>query len=924
MLFWAALNFLCPNLLADNHGTLWGQVLDSSQTPLMGVQINISKADSSFEKILLSNENGIFQILGLSPGRYSLHVEEEEYLPHHHGDIFIEPSQTLYLKVTLYQTHEQKPSFSQLQRLEYTHAAHQTILGENQIFGLPSANDIWSLVENQDLSATTNRIDVGGLWGGIPALFSARGGTSWTQNVYLLNGFDVSDPYWTGKPLFHPDFYSLLFTRMIDAGHPPQALTPGGQFHIITREGTDQFHGGFSAIHTQQSLQSSNITADLQNEGLFESHTFDYLWNGNVHMSGPIISNKLNFYSSVTAFDLSRNIAENPDMDRSSLISGLMNLKYVLPAGNLRFFWTGQILSHPAYGADRYVPFSTTSDRKETYNIIQAIWNSVFRNNHLVKAGISCSWGNIRSQFQGNSQDNHAIEIFSQIPSGIAPMASQDNRRTLTFLLQGESLFAGFLNARHKLQYGFQGQHAYSSSYKEIHNNLHQHFYNGDPLEVVLYNSPLTHKEAAWHMNFYAQDTLTMSSFFSFYLGFNLAYSQGNPLSDAAGGHSPAESQFTDNNKISWLNLSPRAGVIIPLNKSKTSALKISLARYYYTLPLNYMTQGNPDALGGLVYTWNDQSGDKIFQTEELGYLLRREGPFYAAISPEIKRPFTNEFAISYTTVFGSSWEFYLGGFYRVAKNLIRSLNSGVTFNDYEPLYYTDAGDDREPFNYDDLLFTIYNQNRDTQGQDFFLLTNIEQDTRNTSYFGFDLNLIKKFGSKFTFFLSLTATQAEGSTNPGNTEWENDDGVLGTLFYSPNTLINAEGRVRFDRAYTGRLGFTYFAPWGIKLGCLIKYYDGQPFTRKIIIEGLNQGPIYIQAHSRGVARYEYNRTIDIRLEKTVNIGKSQLRIILDGFNITNRGLATEENEWTGPEFPLRYATEIQSPRIFRIGLAYDF
>jgi hypothetical protein len=46
--------------------------------------------------------------------------------------------------------------------------------------------------------------------------------------------------------------------------------------------------------------------------------------------------------------------------------------------------------------------------------------------------------------------------------------------------------------------------------------------------------------------------------------------------------------------------------------------------------------------------------------------------------------------------------------------------------------------------------------------------------------------------------------------------------------------------------------------------------------------------------------------------------------MLDGFNIMNRNLATEENEWTGPEYPERFATEIQSPRIFRLGLAYEF
>jgi hypothetical protein len=108
------------------------------------------------------------------------------------------------------------------------------------------------------------------------------------------------------------------------------------------------------------------------------------------------------------------------------------------------------------------------------------------------------------------------------------------------------------------------------------------------------------------------------------------------------------------------------------------------------------------------------------------------------------------------------------------------------------------------------------------------------------------------------------------------------------------------------------------------LGCIIKYYDGQPFSRKIIVEDLNQGPIFIQAHSRGAVRYEFNLTLDLRIEKAFRVGTSKLRLLIDGFNILNSALATEENPWTGPEFKLRYATEIQSPRVFRFGLAYEF
>ncbi len=237
---------------------------------------------------------------------------------------------------------------------------------------------------------------------------------------------------------------------------------------------------------------------------------------------------------------------------------------------------------------------------------------------------------------------------------------------------------------------------------------------------------------------------------------------------------------------------------------------------------------------------------------------------------------------------------------------------------------FFDIGDDRIPDSHDDLSFIVYNQKEETLGQDLFLLTNPDSENRKSRYEGLDVTLIKKYSSKFTFFLSFTATTAVGTTSPGNTAWENDDGVIGSLYDNPNTLINTKGRMHFDRGYTGRIGINFLALFGIRIGCIVKYYDGQPFARKIIVSGMNQGPFYIQAHRRGVSRYEYNRTVDIRLEKTLNFGKTKMRIILDGFNIINRGLATEENEWTGPEYPLRFATEIQSPRVFRLGFVYEF
>ena len=901
--------------LPNESGSVWGYVFDENKTPIPGADVFISSGEDGFSQRLTSGPLGYFRFIGVPGGKHVVTFAKEGYQKCAAKKIHILPSQTVYCEAILYPDGHDKESLSHPVLLDYTQAVFQTYIGESQINELPSAHNAWSLVENQDLSATSSRIDVGGLWGTIPAYFSARGGTTWTQSHYYLNGMDVSDPYYKGMPLVFPDYYALRATRMINAGPPPDVISPGGHFDLITKRGETRFHGRVSIFYIDKVLQSDNISPALESEGLTESHKFNRSIDGNFHLSGPITPGKLSFMTSITRYQVSRDIAEYNGDDRSSVSSGLFGLTFRFPASTLDILWTGQIVSHPTYGAYRKVPEKATADRRDYYNVFQTIWRKNIQNRHFLEAGFAFAQGYFRTDFQPDSESQHGIEIFRKIPDGTAASAMNSTRNLWTLQFQGNSFLSSSRHIQHRLQYGFRLQYATSLSSEEIKNDLHRHFFEDMPLQVVRYETPIDHRESGIHFNLFLQDSVTLSDFLSFYLGVHLSGSRG---------WIPGNSSNGKTNHISWLNISPRAGIMVPLIRSKKAALRVSVGRYYSTLPLSYLTYGNPGSSGGLVYDWDDRNQDGWFQEGEEGDLLRRVGPRFGEIDPNLKRPYTDELAMSLETVFGSSWHFSFGLFARETRNLVGSVNTGVPISAYDPVTITDSGDDRIPGNHDDLLFTVYDQKRETLGQDYFLLTNADPENRISRYHGADIALVKHFGKRFTFFLSLTATNAKGSTNPGNKHTENDDGIVGDLYENPNNSINAEGRVVFDRAYTGRIGINYLAPFGIRLGCVVKYYDGQPFARKIIVPDLTQGPFYIQANPRGLSRYEYNRTVDIRLEKIFHLQKGKLRVILDGFNVLNRNLATEENEWTSPEYPLRYATEIQSPRVFRLGLAYEF
>jgi hypothetical protein len=904
-------------LQADDTGSLWGRVVDSEGIPVVKARIHIEGISNGVRATLETDDSGYFRIPGMRAGQYTIWMQASGYHSSKKSHLNLLPSETLFIKgLSARQTTQDESSLGILY-LDYSSSTQQTLIDQNQLRNTPSAHNVWALVENQDLSATTNRMDIGGLWGNIPALFSARGSVSWTQTTYLLNGFDLTDPYSTGQPLFYPDFYALSYSQLYNGAHLPFAISPGGYLNLMTQRGTPDFHGGFSAFYIHSSLQGSNITSGLQDEGIEAAHEFDYFIDGNVHLSGPLIDNKLTFFVSISANDLSRKMAEFDELDKSHVLSGFVSFHYNLSGGELQFLWTGQKLDYASFGADRRVPFEVTSDRSDRFNALQAVWTTRIKGKHYLKAGLNYNEGNITSRFQEDAEGPHGLLLFEETPSGIAPMAFEDNRKTLTFLVKGESFLGEHLKANHRLLYGLQFQYARATSQKTIAENLHLHFFKDRALEIVEYNTPLEHQESGLSMNFYIQDSLTLANFLALNVGLNLDYSRGWIPGQE-------ENSFGAESKIQWFNISPRIGIVIPLSPSKKAALKLSFARYYFRMPLSYLTFGNRNALGGLVYEWTDRNGDQHFQPKERGVLLRREGPFYTNVDPELKRPYTNELSIIYSVVFSSNWSFSLAGFYRRTQNLIKTLNTGVPITDYDREYILDLGDDYQPHTPDDQIFTVFNRKEESLGRDFFLLSNVSDDKRNSYYYGLDITVMKRFSTKLGFFFSLTATLAEGTTNPGNTEFENDDGVVGTLYDDPNTLINAKGRIRFDRAYTSRLGFTCTIPYDFKVGCVIKYYDGQPFSRKLIVEGFNQGPFAIQTHSRGSVRYEFNLNLDIRLEKAFSLGKGTFRVILDGFNMLNSHLATRESPWTGPEFKARYATEIMSPRVFRLGVAYDF
>lgn len=213
----------------------------------------------------------------------------------------------------------------------------------------------------------------------------------------------------------------------------------------------------------------------------------------------------------------------------------------------------------------------------------------------------------------------------------------------------------------------------------------------------------------------------------------------------------------------------------------------------------------------------------------------------------------------------------------------------------------------------------VYQQNSATLGMDRYLLTNPAGLETRTS------GVRAELGSEWkalTLQSSFVAENSYGPTNPGDTSFENDPGVVGALFSDPNTLINATRAGYMDRAFVAKIRATYRLPWGgMRLTGIADWLGGAPFSRQLLVTGLAQGPFLVTTDLyRGPVVFNSN----LRILREFRLRFGRLAPSVDILNVTNGGQKLQENDFSGPTFNLRLPVAIQEARAVRFQLKYDF
>jgi hypothetical protein len=288
---------LCFNLAAQGGGSqVSGVVHDASGAAIQGATVTIINSDTSAARTAESGSDGHYTINNLPPGPYKLQATKEGFTTYNQTGITLQVNTNPEINVAM-----QVGSISESVSVEadaamvetHTNAVGQ-VIDQQRVVDLPlNGRNVAQLI---NLSGGAVSGTAGGLASNLnypSAVAVAVAGSQPNQTNYFLDGGTHLDPRTNvGLPLPFPDALQefKVETSTLPANYGSH---PGGAVNVVTKSGTNTFHGdAFEFIRNYHFNSRNTFLSDRD-----RLHRNQY---GGV-IGGPVKKDKLFFFAAIQA-----------------------------------------------------------------------------------------------------------------------------------------------------------------------------------------------------------------------------------------------------------------------------------------------------------------------------------------------------------------------------------------------------------------------------------------------------------------------------------------------------------------------------------------------------------------------------------------------------------------------------------------------
>jgi hypothetical protein len=281
----ALLICLCSITYAQSTtGNLEGWILDVSGTPIVGAEVTVTSPDLQGMRGVSTDERGFFRLLALPSGKYTVKVRHLSYLPATVENVRVWLGKTttvadLRLQQTSVQMAEVVVSGAR-GLLDPSSTTSGNNLARETFEVLPierNYRSIASILPQANQSYLGDEVNIAGSTG--------------LENVYIVDGMNISDPYWGGANTNLP--YNFIKEIQVKTGGYEAEFghALGGIMNVITHSGGNKIQGQVYGFLTDQALHSSPKLG-VNDTKLDKSSQYDF----GISIGGPIIQDQLWFF----------------------------------------------------------------------------------------------------------------------------------------------------------------------------------------------------------------------------------------------------------------------------------------------------------------------------------------------------------------------------------------------------------------------------------------------------------------------------------------------------------------------------------------------------------------------------------------------------------------------------------------------------
>ncbi len=236
-------------LAQSNYAVVRGSILDLQHRAVVNAQVRIVAAETGAERDVVSNSDGLYEIAGLQPGKYSLTVDSTG---------FKQATQTVVLEVGQQATIDLQLGLGADTQTVSVRAAGELLKTQDASVGeVVDQRSVDSLPLNGrmliDLVLTVPgaHISHGAATGDMSSLYwrpgqrsaVSIGGSRPNANYFLLDGATNTDPTFSTQNLSPSPDAVQEFQVQTGSYSADMGGAGGGQINISTRSGSSHFHG---------------------------------------------------------------------------------------------------------------------------------------------------------------------------------------------------------------------------------------------------------------------------------------------------------------------------------------------------------------------------------------------------------------------------------------------------------------------------------------------------------------------------------------------------------------------------------------------------------------------------------------------------------------------------------------------------------